>query len=79
MHVKGRGRVVPILSKESPDDKILAQKMEQKNNKKDKRYSYLPPRRMCEIHPQHHLACLKSHHFLCPYSFNIQIISEILT
>jgi len=29
---------------------------------------------MYDTHPQHHLVCLKSHHFLCPNSFNIHNI-----
>jgi len=37
MHEKGRGRVVPDTNQGNPDDKILAQQMEIKNQSKKTR------------------------------------------
>ena len=39
---------------------------------KEMEVNYQPHQSMYERHPQHHLACLKFHHFLCPYGFNTQ-------
>lgn len=78
-HGKGRGWVVPIQTKETPDNKSLAISTTNGTKKgKMMEVLYQPPRRMYERHPRHHLACLKFHRFLCPYSFNIHNISEIL-